>query len=498
MASMIRPTGAYSTRLAWARTAASNSRSSFTPIPMRYLSRYFTTWSDNTSNNRPITAANTAVTGTIMSALLDLVDHSQQQHSTHRGCHQLTDHALYRQAQHAEQHTADHRADNTDTDIGQYAEAFALHDQARQPAGQATDNQKPEKAHLSTPLMWCSILTEDCPVLGRHSSSSGAVAEGCDGVCDLLVTAGDQLGHIGTGQAGGFYRRQDMYWHGFPAAGPATGLAVVLAGTHHGDGGPGGNGRVDSAFSEAPQPPATAAGAFRKHPDAFAVFVNSITGSLHGCNGFMGAAAIEDDVAAEPEHLAKERNPHQRRFAHRHGARRQQVAHHKQVVVLLVVGGDYCMPVLRHVFGAIQGALHAQQAAAHPGYGPTQQTVVIGVEGPCDVANQGQHAHQRNTQPGQYFSCDCHTALPLLEILAHKCTPQSEGGNSILLYRSVNRLCLHYETQRAVGIERIKRVTGYQQQGIRAEGAGIDGLCSAVHHPGAGDLVLLPLLILAL
>src|SRR5690554_5829944 len=146
MASMIRPTGAYSTRLAWARTAASNSGSSFTPRPMRYLSRYFTTWPESTSNNRPITAAKTAVTGTIMSALLDLVDHGQQQHSTHGGGHQLTDHALYRQAQHAEQHTADHRADNTDTDIGQYAEAFALHDQACQPAGQTTNNQKPDKA----------------------------------------------------------------------------------------------------------------------------------------------------------------------------------------------------------------------------------------------------------------------------------------------------------------------------------------------------------------
>src|SRR5690554_6769588 len=193
MASMIRPTGAYSTRLAWARTAASNSGSSFTPRPMRYLSRYFTTWPESTSNNRPITAAKTAVTGTIMSALLDLVDHGQQQHSTHGGGHQLTDHALYRQAQHAEQHTADHRADNTDTDIGQYPETFALHDQACQPAGQTTNNQKPDKAHLSIPLMSCSILPEDCPVSGGHSSSSGVVAKGCDGVCHLLVTPGHQL-----------------------------------------------------------------------------------------------------------------------------------------------------------------------------------------------------------------------------------------------------------------------------------------------------------------
>src|SRR5690554_6425582 len=146
---MIRPMGAYSTRLAWARTAASNSTSSFTPSPLQYFSRYLTTWPDNTSNNKPRTAANTAVTGTIMSALLYLVDHCQQQYRTDGRGYQLTDHALYRQPEHAKQHAANHRTDNTNTDIGQHAKALAFHNQASQPAGKTTNDQKPDQAHLS-------------------------------------------------------------------------------------------------------------------------------------------------------------------------------------------------------------------------------------------------------------------------------------------------------------------------------------------------------------
>ena len=86
---------------------------------------------------------------------------------------------------------------------------------------------------------------------------------------------------------------------------------MVFARTHHGDGCASGNGHVKCPFLEATQATATAAGSLRKHPDALAFPVNGVAGGLHGGHSFGRTAAIQDDVASQPEYLPEEWHPNQ-------------------------------------------------------------------------------------------------------------------------------------------------------------------------------------------
>ena len=87
---------------------------------------------------------------------------------------------------------------------------------------------------------------------------------------------------------------------------------------------------------------------------------------------------------------------------------------------------------------------------------------------------------------------------PIHCISAHKCTPTSQSGDSINLFHTVSRLCLHHITQRAGSVQAVKRVTGDQYQGIPGQRPCIQGLPGTVHHPGGCHLITSPLPIHAL
>ncbi|AHI33359.1 hypothetical protein AU15_18390 [Marinobacter salarius] len=145
-----------------------------------------------------------------------------------------------------------------------------------------------------------------------------------------------------------------------------------------------------------------------ERPRALAVTADRFAGRLHHRNSLVGASPVEDDIASEPEHLAKKRDPYQRRLAYRDGAGRQQIPHHEQVIVVLVIGNNDRGPVLRHVVGPFQRALHAQEQTTDAGNRSCQQAVVVRIEWPGDIQNQCKQTDDRHHQPGQQFSWHSH------------------------------------------------------------------------------------------
>src|SRR5262249_40938606 len=139
----------------------------------------------NRTAGRRARTLGTAVAGTVGHAFARPQDDDQHDRADRRH-HQAADQPAGCEAEHPEERAADERADDTDDDVAEHAEAAPLHELPGEPAGDEPDDQEPNEFHLRSP---CGASRSWLTLALDHDHFHAAIL----GTAVLRVVGGDRI-----------------------------------------------------------------------------------------------------------------------------------------------------------------------------------------------------------------------------------------------------------------------------------------------------------------